>query len=914
MIKFISILILILTSHSIYPQKRSAPSKSDRQDANSQNTKRSSSSSQESLVGTFYGGWARNKGDYVWIRDFGKEAQFHALGDVNGDGYEDAISARKGKWEVALSETYTNPAGREVRHFGKKVTWAGRFIAGPGNSMKNGIYMVGDLNGDSKTDIAIFEEKTGNWEFAISKRNAFETIDVAISGFGTHGNQPFLKDVNGDSRSDAIIYDAGTWKVCLNKGNSFDVPRTFISGFGSASAQTFIADVNGDGKGDAVYYENGNIYVALSDGLNFISPAPWLTGITATEVIFGDASGDNIEDVILFHMRDAEGRNSGKWEICQSNGNNAFAKPELWCNEHGSGDRRNRITKTIPEAHKFMLGHVEASKESGHGASCIAINNKHGFWQVMPPKSLLNGITSAKWYNSWQTWNRASLPRIGDQYYGFDADEDTFAIAEIIKELAAVEIDYVMLDQTNSWNFLIKSYRLFANEIDKWNRIPGNRKVRYAICGKGWKPGGAKDVEESARNSMEEFVNHPVYGSAENYQYVDGKPLLVIYGDGERKDNLWADFKGDKTFAKQFTLKWMDGHLYPEGMDPDNKGNWYGWALVNGSYENAEQMVVQPGFFNHASFASRFEHGIEGDRYRKLNWDKVLLNKPNKVTIISLVADMEQNDIYTMRTGDFPEEMGRTEHWSYPEMYWEMTRDYIKNYRMLRRGEIQHIAEYGTEEIHDKEIKITFTLPFPEPPVIYACIQGNPGTDPKLVKVSDVKTGTFVMKVSGINPAVDKINWYAMLPGQWKTPNGMKMAAGKTRKKDGIDLRLGDNPAVFSMLNEKSHTWIAIETGKKEMWSGRFSTAMKLEVRGQNDIEYKLPRYFYDKTITLVNATNDALHPLVIETTNLGGKVKYQRGDLFQSDTINIFNFDGGGGCLYGSALETPRTNAHKRN
>ena len=294
-----------------------------------------------------------------------------------------------------------------------------------------------------------------------------------------------------------------------------------------------------------------------------------------------------------------------------------------------SGDNRNRITKSTPEAHEFMVGYVQANKESGSGVSSIAINKNHGYWQVLPPKSLLNGITSAKWYNSWHTWNRATLPRIGEQYYGFDADEDSFAIAEIIKELARIEIDYVLLDQTNSWDALVKSYQLFASEINKWNKVPGNRKVRYAICGKGWKPRGPEDVEESAKRSMEEFVNHPVYGGSENYQYVNGKPLLVIYGDGVRKDKLWEVYIGDKSFANRFTLKWMDGHLYPEGMDSDNKGDWYGWALVNGSYENTEQMVVQAGFFNHVSFASRFRNGIEGDRYRKLCWDKVLLNKPD---------------------------------------------------------------------------------------------------------------------------------------------------------------------------------------------------------------------------------------------------------------------------------------------
>ena len=194
------------------------------------------SHAQESLVGTFYGGWARNHGDYVWIKDFGKEAHFFAVGDVNGDGYEDAIIASRGKFEVALSESYTNPAGREVRHFGEKATWAGRFGAGKGNYVNVGKYMVGDLNGDLKTDIAMFSENTGTWEFAISQRNSFKSIPVKISDFGGPGSIAFFEDVNGDKMDDAVLFEAGTWKVMINNGNSFEAPEIFITDFGSETS------------------------------------------------------------------------------------------------------------------------------------------------------------------------------------------------------------------------------------------------------------------------------------------------------------------------------------------------------------------------------------------------------------------------------------------------------------------------------------------------------------------------------------------------------------------------------------------------------------------------------------------------------------------------------------------------------
>ncbi len=899
--------------------------------------------SQDGLIGTFYGGWSRNKGNYIWTKDLGQGAQFVGAGDVNGDGFEDAVVATNGQWEIALSEAYVDLAGKTVRHFGIKETWISDF----GSDADN--FLLGDLNGNAKTDIAIFYQTSGNWEFAASDGTAFLKSAISIQGFGSKSSHQFLADVNGDGLADAITYAEGTWKVSANNGSGFDTPQVFITGFGNAEAQPFLADVNGNGYADAIYVLNNAIHVALSDGSAFISsPNAWLTGLSFDRIMFADANGDNFADAIFYHEHYQGIANQGRWEFAPSNGAGTFSDPVFWCQQHGSADPRGRPMKGLPAGHNFFTAYVNTSKSGSYGVSPIVFNNDWGLWQVMPPYELFSNQPGQPgnqpwWYNSWHTHSRAALPLIGNEYYGYDAEVDTFAITAIIKELADAEIDYVLLDQTNTWGVLLKAYQVFAHTISEWNKIPDNRKVKYAIC--GMYKNHAGEVEVSAERTISDFYNHPVFGGEGNYQYLDGKPLMVCYGGVQNKHLDWASYTGKKSNASQFTLKWMDGRIRESTIGPE-KGDWFGWFLPEGTIENSTQMVVQPGFHSGPAgnnWSSRWVDGIEGDRYRKLGWDKVLLNQPEAVTIISLVGDAEQNDVYHMRTGDYTHDMGKTEHWSYPEMYWEMTKDYISNYRKLRAGELECFAEYGREKIVSNNLIIYFTKDFPVHPVVYVSLEGESKAMAQTVEITSVTPNSFSVKLSDIEHHDYNLSWLAVLPGYWETPNGMKLAAGKSMMGEKpIQLEIEDHfdapPALFSILNSNNnHTasvikqssvtehsfnlelivppladistdekvgWIALETGKSDMWSGRFCTALTIANVGEGTIDFTLPRYFYGKILTLVKSSNGPedsnVAPIVESTTNLGGRISYQSASAPPSDTLNVIGFDGGGGRLYG--------------
>lgn len=891
---------------------------------------------QSNLVGTFYGGWGRQKGDYIWTKGVGQNAQKITVADVNGDGFEDAISITNGIVEVALSSTYTNLAGKEMRHFSQKEIW----ISGLATDYNNAF--AGDLNGDGLSDIAGFKEQTGTWEFVISDGAKFTSSTISAAGFGTGSSHQFFGDVNNDAKDDLIAFTSGIWHVRINNGNGFDSPTAFVSNFGGAGAIPFIADVDNDGKQDAIYVAAGNIYVAKSNGTAFVkSASPWKTGISGyTHIMFADVDGDKESDAILYYLNDGGGSpTKGEWKFCASNGSNAFGTETFWTARHGS--LTVRASKGLPACHIFFTGHVQQSKTSNFGVSPIAFNNDAGYWQVMPPYGMFgNGLyepgSDPDWYSSWHSRNRGFLPLIGDEYYGFDAEDDYFAVQEIISDIAEAEIDFVLLDQTNAWGALFKTYQVFATAIMQWNANPANRKVRYAIC--GMFKNEPSEVETSARNTLMNFYN--TYGT-DNYQMLDGKPLLVCYGPAEYKHIQWENYTGSKQAANRFTVKWMDGDLIESKIDPDNKGDWYGWHMVNGTIENDQQMVVQPGFYNGGDFISREKNGIEGDMYRS-DWDKVLVNKPKDISIISLVGDPEQNDVFNMAIGEYNYGMGATEFWSYPEMYWEMTKDYIQNFRKLHSGEVAHIADYGTQNLSGSTITINFSQPFDVTPVVYASIKGiNPGR--RVVKVKTLSPASVTFEVPGAQSNSDAINWIAVKPGYWEAPNGMHIAAGKTSVSDSnavniaFDYAFETPPVLFSLSNTNANSvgcftkqyaiqkdafqmsthatlgdlyqpetvgWIAIEGGRKEFWSGRFCNALNPNV-SQTTYQFTLPAYFYDDVTTLVKSSTGFEvadgEPYVTNTTNLGGTIKYQDASSPQSDILNILSFDGSGGGLYAS-------------
>ncbi len=68
------------------------------------------------------------------------------------------------------------------------------------------IPVVGDYDGDDKTDVAIFRPSDNTWYIINSGGSPANTVTV----FGQAGDVPVVGDFNGDGMADLTVYRSGT--------------------------------------------------------------------------------------------------------------------------------------------------------------------------------------------------------------------------------------------------------------------------------------------------------------------------------------------------------------------------------------------------------------------------------------------------------------------------------------------------------------------------------------------------------------------------------------------------------------------------------------------------------------------------------------------------------------------------------
>lgn len=152
-------------------------------------------------------------------------------GDFNGDGLTDVIIIEK---PVSVNyytggcngynTTYTNPGGKAYfLNLDRRITTDYVDIAGYLQVTANSKFAVADINGDGKTDLIVFN--SGNVKvYSIDlNRQLVEIINFNEQNINLE-TQRFLGDFNGDGKMDFVIpksINSLEWNYYLSKGNSF---------------------------------------------------------------------------------------------------------------------------------------------------------------------------------------------------------------------------------------------------------------------------------------------------------------------------------------------------------------------------------------------------------------------------------------------------------------------------------------------------------------------------------------------------------------------------------------------------------------------------------------------------------------------------------------------------------------------
>ncbi|RHX92039.1 hypothetical protein DLM75_02090 [Leptospira stimsonii] len=263
-----------------------------------------------------------------------------ALGDVNGDGFEDVIvgsygySTSSGRVDVFYSSGISGvPTGG--------LSLAKTTLVGPLVNARFGISVAtGDSNGDGFADLLVGAD--GISRSFLFHSNGFGGIlgqDLSSGGFvntlligeasSQFGISVSMGDVNADGFQDALIgarsYSGNQGRAYIFHSNGdFGIPSQDLSASGTANTiltgqapgsffgiSVSLGDSNGDGFSDALIgaygIGQGNSFLFLSSGSIGISTQNLQSGGTANTTFSGESAGDQFGIFLSFVDANGDG-------------------------------------------------------------------------------------------------------------------------------------------------------------------------------------------------------------------------------------------------------------------------------------------------------------------------------------------------------------------------------------------------------------------------------------------------------------------------------------------------------------------------------------------------------------------------------------------------------------------------------
>jgi Salmonella virulence plasmid 65kDa B protein/Insecticide toxin TcdB middle/N-terminal region/FG-GAP-like repeat len=210
------------------------------------------------------------------------------IGDFNGDGKTDFAMIGGGQAYVFLSNGDGTSA---VRNFALPSGLG----SGPGGYTASATPIIGDFNGDGKTDFGLLRGTT-LYTFLSAGDGTFVAGSTTIPnvGFGGLGTTsiPTIGDFNGDGRTDFAILASNVIYTYQSNGDgtfaagSYNIPYGWNFGNPATPAWTPIGgDFNGDGKADLALLADSILFTFISN-----DPPPYqlstiTTGVGATTSI-----------------------------------------------------------------------------------------------------------------------------------------------------------------------------------------------------------------------------------------------------------------------------------------------------------------------------------------------------------------------------------------------------------------------------------------------------------------------------------------------------------------------------------------------------------------------------------------------------------------------------------------------------
>ncbi len=277
--------------------------------------------------------WPPDRWLSAWAAEGGGYTFTPYVGDPNGDGYDDLIVRRNdAAWYIAWNNANGSFTAQGQALIGEWGTgdYSGRYF-----------FAFANVDNDVSDEMITYDASNANWY--VSQYNAathsYDSYGLWETwGGGVGSFQPLVGDWNGDARTDICLLalSTGHWWVRLSNGSDFYQPTptdNWCPYWYGAGDQALAGDWNGDRKCDIALLDpsTGHWWVRLSNGSAFYQPTPtdnWCPyWYGAGYVPFvGDFDDDLDTDIAL---RDAA---QGNHWVRLSN-TSAFTQPnpDNWC-------------------------------------------------------------------------------------------------------------------------------------------------------------------------------------------------------------------------------------------------------------------------------------------------------------------------------------------------------------------------------------------------------------------------------------------------------------------------------------------------------------------------------------------------------------------------------------------------------